>query len=444
MQNVPEDVFGAIVDAVAQDFHNRAAPIMLQRISFEALLQCSVTSRAFSVAALPHLLRTVTLATVERSTVLLALLQMRPALARSISVLYLSSGPQTRTIRVVQPAKPRSRMRSLFKGFSKAPRVENQRPEREKIRNVDFAAWLTSSDGKQLLGLMQDVKHLGISKLGSNVHATSGNIFQHMSHILSLSVDVGEDPSFPQLIGIAHTHLRRLHTLDCQLAFVEHFRVINARIQLRKSDHSQELLVHDLRRLRMLVDAPENSDMLASVHSLKITTAFDIPVEFQQAVAITQRSLPKLHHLDIQCYSPVEMRPLDIREELTVGNAISSLNTLVIRGIKLQVVFLWIIRVLASLKVSQLGEIQLYMDLVEYKSRSRPEYLTELDDTLSRKTFDKLRTMSIFVHYWEDESNKVDMQKSLPRLQELGILHVREMEPKMISWRSAYGGDRWN
>jgi hypothetical protein len=132
------------------------------------------------------------------------------------------------------------------------------------------------------------------------------------------------------------------------------------------------------------------------------------------------------------------------REELTVGNAISSLNTFVIRGIKLQVVFLWIIRVLASLKVSQLGEIQLYMDLVEYSSRSSPQYLTELDDTLSRKTFDKLRTVSIFVHYWEDESNKVDMQKSLPRLQELRILHVREMEPKMISWRSAYGGDRWN
>jgi hypothetical protein len=71
------------------------------------------------------------------------------------------------------------------------------------------------------------------------------------------------------------------------------------------------------------------------------------------------------------------------REELTVGNAISSLNTFVIRGIKLQVVFLWIIRVLASLKVSQLGEIQLYMDLVEYSSRSSPQYLTELDVTLS-------------------------------------------------------------
>jgi hypothetical protein len=162
---------------------------------------------------------------------------------------------------------------------------------------------------------MQDVKHLGTSKLGFNVHTTSGNIFQHMSHILSLSVDVGEDPSFPQLIGIAHTHLRRLHTLDCQLTFVEHLRVINPRIQFRKSNHSQELLVHDLRRLRMLVDAPENSDMLASVHSLKITTALDIPVEFQQVIAITQLSLPKLRHLDIQCYSLVEMRPWDIREE---------------------------------------------------------------------------------------------------------------------------------
>jgi hypothetical protein len=427
MQHLPEDVVQVIVDALAEDIHVAMSPTTpQQRTTLRTLRQCCLTSRSFHLAARRHLFRSVALSTVKRSVELLALLQTCPALARFIRVLSLRGGAPVESITVAEPNVPRSRARRLSMLFSKTTRARNQQ-HTIRIKQVNLASWLASSDGRHLLALLQDVEDLRIFRLESRMHAIDGYLFSQMSRIQSLHVAGEKEPSLIHVFGTIRMHLRDLKLIDLRL-FTDHHSdagetVFHACLHDREPGALDELLVENVENLRMLaMDVSAHPGLLSSVCYLLISEALYIPAGFRSAVTVAQHAFVKLRHLDIKLSS----ERFDVSSGETGIGGISSLQTLVVRGITRHV-FPWITLVFSSLKISHLEEIHLHLRLGGYYSEEKA-CLLNLDEALSRKSFDALKTLALSVQYRLQargvELGQAFVQYSLPRCYERGILAV--------------------
>jgi hypothetical protein len=163
---IPGDLVRAIVDALAEDFHDIEARPSATQEAFHALCQCYLTSRDFAVAARRHVFRRVYLHSVERSVSFLAVLQGRPTLSHSIHTLLIMDNTRLEdeiddafTLhRKGADAHTEGAQRAWYHQLSARFSKSFLKIISPGARPTSLSPWLASCDGKRLLALMCDVK----------------------------------------------------------------------------------------------------------------------------------------------------------------------------------------------------------------------------------------------------------------------------------------------
>jgi hypothetical protein len=240
-----------------------------------------------------------------------------------------------------------------------------------------------------------------VDQLGPNAYELSGNLFQQMSHVLSLCL-AGRQLYTVRALRATCTYMHHLQSLT-----VMHHAHASSPLQAISTGHTasstqaycHRLGIEALPSLVELVDASEHTDFLTSVRRLQVTKALRRS-ELQHTLTIVHDVLPMLHHFDFKLLCELDRNGLETTDGIGI-NDISFVKSLVIRGITTGEVLPWIEQAFPRARVANLQHLNLYLTIRSWSQGyvQALEQLSKLDHIISGKRFALLRTLTLSVLY---------------------------------------------